>query len=82
MHCEGWATAIDCPATEIVPVRAGLRFGAAVTCSCAGPAPDADEAESQSAALDTVHGQPASVVTVTAPLPPLAGSVRSTGATE
>jgi len=82
VHCEDWATAIDCPATEIVPVRAGLRFGAAATWSCVGPAPDPDDAESQSATLDTVHGQPASVVTVTALLPPLAGSVRATGATE
>ncbi len=67
-------------ATVSVPVRAGSQFAPAVKLAAPGPVPP-DEMEIQLTLLAADHPQPAVVVTVTAPVPPVAGIERVEGCT-
>jgi hypothetical protein len=64
-----------------VPVRDGPLVAAAFNVIVAGPDPVAGETVIHSALLAAVHGQPPVDVTVTCPVPPLAGTEDDNGLT-
>jgi hypothetical protein len=74
VHPEACSTVNDCPATEIVPVRAGPELGA--TLNSTDPEPDLFAPagiEIQLPVVVAFHPQPAEVVTAMLPVPPTAG---------